>query len=138
MYLVHWFNFAFPASPSSAHSLNCGTISICNNWITIEDVMYGLIPKARIENCDNAPPVKISKNPNKLFELEALAFTSNRGTLILTPSLHTNNANAVKSNMQINFLFLAKNFFILKHLDCSTSSTDFFTRRFRELLSFNC
>lgn len=29
--------------------------------------MYGMIPKARIEACENAPPANVSKRPNKPF-----------------------------------------------------------------------
>ena len=43
----------------------------------IEADMYGIIPKAKMEACEKAPPANVSNNPSKPF-FEALACAEER------------------------------------------------------------
>jgi hypothetical protein len=40
-----------------------------SNWITIEAEIYGIIPKAKIDAWENAPPENISIKPSKPSEV---------------------------------------------------------------------
>ena len=58
---------AFPSSPPSLIALSKEGITIPNNCITIDAVIYGLIDIANIENLEKAPPDIKSISPEKLF-----------------------------------------------------------------------
>ena len=66
--------------------------------------MYGLIPSASTENCDKAPPAKISKKP-KIFVSDKLVYSfviSTNGIWICTPIRQTNKHNNVTNNQNNN------------------------------------
>ena len=54
--------FLRPLSPSFWSFWKYGT-AILNSWITIEAEMYGMIPSAKIDECENAPPENMSRRP---------------------------------------------------------------------------
>ena len=53
---VYLLIFFLPSSPPSLVNLSKAGITMLNNWITIDAVMYGLIDIAKIENLEKAPP----------------------------------------------------------------------------------
>src|ERR671917_605276 len=61
-YRVYCVIFCCPVSPSLASSCSLGIATVIN-CITIEAVMYGMIPKAKTLRLLNAPPVKTPKRP---------------------------------------------------------------------------
>ena len=46
---------AYPASPSFCSSESFG-ITTVRSWMMIDAVTYGMMPSAKSENCDSAPP----------------------------------------------------------------------------------
>lgn len=82
---VYLFNFWRPASPSSLESLSSAGITIANNCITIEAVIYGLMLIANIENLEKAPPDIKSIRPVNPFwapKASARAILSTPGTVM--------------------------------------------------------
>ena len=63
---VYLLIFLLPSSPPSLVILSHEGIIIANNWTTIDDVIYGLIDIANIENLEKAPPDIKSIRPDKL------------------------------------------------------------------------
>jgi hypothetical protein len=44
-------------------------MAIPSNWITMEAEIYGMIPRAKMEALENAPPVNMLSNPSKPLEV---------------------------------------------------------------------
>ena len=117
-YLVIWFIFWRPVCPCFLNSVKYGMMSICNNCIIIDAVMYGITPNANIEKFLSAPPPIVlinSKNP-KFFVKSSVP-----GTLIEIPNINIVNAIKVKYILwrkslfpEVNSSFIALN--ILDHL----------------------
>ena len=63
---VYLLIFSLPSSPPSLINFSNEGITIPNNWITIDAVIYGVIDIANIENLENAPPEIISIKPDIL------------------------------------------------------------------------
>ena len=83
-YFVYWLNFSYTASPPSFFiSFNFGVVATIN-WTIIEDVIYGMIPSAKIEQRLIAPPENRLNIPNiPLFVISAnddSLFISTTGT----------------------------------------------------------
>ena len=65
---VIWFSFLLPDSPSLCILSNAGKICAPRTSPIIMDaLMYGIIPKAKMENLPNAPPEKIFIKPRIPF-----------------------------------------------------------------------
>ena len=60
---VYLLIFVLPSSPPSLVNLSNAGITIPNNWITIDAVMYGVIDIANIESLEKAPPDIVSISP---------------------------------------------------------------------------
>ncbi len=54
---MYWLILAVPDSPSFWSSESRGTTTVIS-WRMIDAVTYGMIPSAKTENCDSAPPEK--------------------------------------------------------------------------------
>ncbi len=52
---MYWLILAIPASPSFWSCSSRGTTTVMS-WRMIEAVTYGMIPSAKIANCESAPP----------------------------------------------------------------------------------
>src|SRR5918997_5090391 len=82
---VYCVIFCCPVSPSLASSCSLGIATVIN-CITIEAVMYGMIPRAKTLRLLNAPPVNTPKRPVIAFPLvsrplsRASRFTPGSGT----------------------------------------------------------
>ena len=103
--LVYLFIAFLPSSPPSFINLSNEGITIPNNWITIEAVMYGVIVIAKIENLEKAPPEIKSIRP--AIPLLALLIASFNVT-VFTPGTvikHPNLNRTIRSNVY-KILFL--------------------------------
>ena len=56
-YRVIWVSRCSPALPSFFSSSRRG-ITTTSNWMMMLDVMYGMMPRAKIDNWSSAPPLK--------------------------------------------------------------------------------
>ena len=97
MYLL---TFALSVSPPSLVNLSKEGITIPNNWITIEAVIYGVIDIANIENLEKAPPVNVFISCVIPFDpIFASRVESTVGTEIKHPSLKMIINNSVYHNL---------------------------------------
>jgi hypothetical protein len=79
--LVIWLIFFLPLSPSRCNLWKYGT-AMPNNWTTMLAEMYGMIPNAKIEALENAPPENIS---NKLRTPSEVCFDKADSSFGFTP-----------------------------------------------------
>ena len=98
---VAWFNLRRPTSPCFDHSTNFGTISICKSWITMEAVIYGETPMAKIEKFCMALPLTIFNMFRKgSSEMVCNRLASTPGTVMWAPKRKTNSAKIVKKSFE--------------------------------------
>ena len=94
--------FFLPSSPPSFVNLSKEGIIIANNCTMIDDVIYGVIDIANIDNLENAPPDTIFINPVIPFEYCVIVSSNvlilTIGTVIKQPNLKITSNNKVNNN----------------------------------------
>ena len=77
-YRVSWFSFFRPSSPSFESFWKYGTTAP-RSWRMIEELMYGMIPSAKIAAFLNAPPTNRSYSPNSVLAAWLASARARRG-----------------------------------------------------------